>query len=207
VPRTEREGPRPSKGGAAHGPWRGLPKIPVFGAVLLLVPGLLLASGGFAAASGRPPGRGPTDPASAGPHQLTAGLTEWTWNGTGSPCTGGTYNLSAHFTASASGGTPPYAFRWQFGDGTDAATGPNPVHAFVTPGPWNVTAEVTDATGGSATFPFGVSGPAISCPSEAAHPPPGASLLDLVILGAGVAAVATVGCTVLLVLLRRRDRR
>jgi len=50
------------------------------------------------------------------------------------------------FTASASGGTSPYIFSWNFGDGTSATVNPAS-HAYVSTGSFTVTVTVSDANG------------------------------------------------------------
>ncbi|TMI22432.1 PKD domain-containing protein, partial [Candidatus Bathyarchaeota archaeon] len=61
----------------------------------------------------------------------------------------------ASFTASVSGGTSPYTFNWNFGDGTTASG--NPVnHSFNMPGTYTVTVTVTDANAMTATVPAGI---------------------------------------------------
>jgi PKD repeat protein len=50
------------------------------------------------------------------------------------------------FNASANGGTPPYGFSWNFGDGT-LATGENVVHTYSSTGSFMVTVIVTDNAG------------------------------------------------------------
>ena len=58
----------------------------------------------------------------------------------------------ASFAASVSGGTSPYTFNWNFGDGT--TTSGNPVnHSFNVPGTYTVTVTVTDANAMTATVP------------------------------------------------------
>ncbi|GAG77812.1 unnamed protein product, partial [marine sediment metagenome] len=54
-----------------------------------------------------------------------------------------------NFTASASGGTSPYSFSWDFGDG-GSSSAQNPSHTYTNAGTYNVTLTVTDAQSGQA---------------------------------------------------------
>lgn len=63
------------------------------------------------------------------------------------PYTGVT-GQAIQFTGSAEGGTPPYTWEWDFGDGGSAAT-QNPTHIYTTPGVFDVTLTVTDSTSDS----------------------------------------------------------
>ncbi len=51
--------------------------------------------------------------------------------------------LRVQFVADASGGVPPYAWWWTFGDGTGSATS-SPVHVFAGPGVYTVSVQVND---------------------------------------------------------------
>jgi PKD domain len=57
--------------------------------------------------------------------------------------------LAANLSANGSGGRPPYAFRWNFGDGAQG-TGAAVRHAFLAPGSYPVSVELVDSAGGSA---------------------------------------------------------
>src|SRR3989442_16015513 len=55
------------------------------------------------------------------------------------------------FTATANGGTPPYFYNWNFGDG-NKGTGSSIVHAYQAAGNFITTLTVTDTVGATATF-------------------------------------------------------
>jgi hypothetical protein len=57
---------------------------------------------------------------------------------------------SIQFVGFATGGTEPYTWAWDFGDGATAAV-QNPTHAYTAPGTYNVTLTVTDAADDTAT--------------------------------------------------------
>jgi PKD repeat protein len=58
--------------------------------------------------------------------------------------------LSFDFSAAASGGSSPYTFTWDFGDGT-SETGELVSHTYAAPGSYTVTVTATDSTGITAT--------------------------------------------------------
>lgn len=60
------------------------------------------------------------------------------------------------FTATPAGGMTPYAFSWEFGDGSGSAAR-TPSHAFPTAGAYNVSLTVSDAAGSSAALNWTVS--------------------------------------------------
>jgi PKD repeat protein len=66
----------------------------------------------------------------------------------GSPVSG-TVGQAVTFSGSASGGTPPYAYSWNFGDGGSASVAAAS-HTFATAGTYTVTLTVTDAATNSA---------------------------------------------------------
>lgn len=58
--------------------------------------------------------------------------------------------LSVEFTGSAYGGTPPWKFSWNFGDG-GTSTQQSPTHTYTKDGTYQATVTVTDSTGATAT--------------------------------------------------------
>lgn len=58
--------------------------------------------------------------------------------------------LNVSFTANVTGGTAPYTYRWDFGDGS-RGDGPNIDHIYATAQEYTVTLTVTDAAGTTAT--------------------------------------------------------
>jgi PKD repeat protein len=64
--------------------------------------------------------------------------------------TTGTVGTAVSFTATATGGTSPYTFAWNFGDST-TGTGATASHTYATAGTFTVTVTVTDANAKNAT--------------------------------------------------------
>lgn len=58
--------------------------------------------------------------------------------------------LLVYFSAFASGGTPPYSFAWQFGDG-NTSTQQNPVHVYPLAGTYDGACTLTDSLGHTTT--------------------------------------------------------
>ncbi|MGW4527521.1 PKD domain-containing protein [Amycolatopsis sp. NPDC004378] len=61
-----------------------------------------------------------------------------------SPTTGNA-PLTVSFTGSATGGSAPYAYSWNFGDGSAASTAQNPSHTYNAAGNYTATLTVTDS--------------------------------------------------------------
>lgn len=59
--------------------------------------------------------------------------------------------LNEIFSGSATGGTPPYTYSWDFGDGTPTSSQQNPSHSYVTAGDYTATLTVTDSASPSLT--------------------------------------------------------
>jgi PKD domain/Galactose oxidase, central domain len=71
----------------------------------------------------------------------------------GDPGNHGVGSLNDTLIAIASGGTPPFTFAWEFGDGA-SGTGNPVVHLFASVGAYNVTVWANDSVGESATAPY-----------------------------------------------------
>lgn len=59
--------------------------------------------------------------------------------------TSGQVPLNVAFSGAATGGTPPYSYSWNFGDGSAASTAQNPSHSYGTAGTYTATLTVTDS--------------------------------------------------------------
>ena len=108
----------------------------------------------------------------------------------------------AQFSGSASGGAPPYAYAWIFGDG-HTASGPSVSHAYLRSETFNVTLLVTDASNATATAAVSVVVRSASCVPQAVASYAPAPTGSVVLLGIGFAA----GIGVAALVLRPRPRR
>ena len=72
------------------------------------------------------------------------GATPLSASASASPTTGNA-PLSVNFTGSAQGGTAPYTYSWNFGDGSATSTSQNPSHTYSTVGTYTATLTVTDS--------------------------------------------------------------
>lgn len=68
----------------------------------------------------------------------------------GGPYTGQVGN-AVQFAGNAAGGTAPYTFDWDFGDGSPHGSGQNPTHVYASAGTYTATLIVTDAAAHTAT--------------------------------------------------------
>src|SRR5262249_56543352 len=73
------------------------------------------------------------------------GTTPLSATASAAPTTGNA-PLTVAFTGSATGGTAPYSFSWNFGDGSPASTLQNPSHTYSTAGTYTATLTVTDTS-------------------------------------------------------------
>lgn len=55
--------------------------------------------------------------------------------------------VPVNLSATLSGGTPPFTYAWNFGDGSSPSTQTNPSHLYIQPGSYNASVNVTDAAG------------------------------------------------------------
>ncbi len=72
------------------------------------------------------------------------GTTPLSATASGTPTTGNA-PLNVSFKATAQGGTAPYTYSWNFGDGSATSTAQNPSHTYTAAGTYNATVTVTDS--------------------------------------------------------------
>ncbi len=128
-----------------------------------------------------------------------ATFEEWTWSG--NPCQGTGSDFTAHFLGNASGGTPPYTFLWNFGDGSPNSTLQDPGHIYSSSPStsyWVVTLSVTDSSEANNSTSILVPLAAINCPAEVEYVAPPTVYYFL----GGLGAAGAIG--VMVVLMRRR---
>ncbi len=76
--------------------------------------------------------------------------------------TSGPAPLAVAFTGEASGGLPPYAYSWDYGDGSPASSSPS--HTYSTAGSYSATVTVTDAAGEMAVATIAINALEVSPP-------------------------------------------
>ncbi|HMF34470.1 MAG TPA: PKD domain-containing protein, partial [Candidatus Lokiarchaeia archaeon] len=98
---------------------------------------------------------------------------------------------TVQFTDTTSGGKPPLAYQWNFGDGTGNSTLQNPAHQFAAAGTFTVTLTVTDANGDALVYQL-----TITVTSSSEQTQPNLTWVIIVIVIAGGAAVVVAGVVV-----------
>ena len=63
--------------------------------------------------------------------------------------TSGNAPLSVNFASTVSGGTSPYTYNWDFGDGSSPSSNPNPTHSYTSPGTYTAKLTVVDSAANS----------------------------------------------------------
>jgi PKD repeat protein len=155
------------------------------------------------------------DSANPSAHATSTGITITVSSGTApSPLTAGasanrsvaTVGMLVSFTGSANGGTPPYSYAWNFGDGF-SGTGASAVHAFQSTGTFVATLTVTDSAGNSKQATVSITVNAVPTP---APPAPTTGFLGLPgnegYLVVGLLVVVIAAAIVVAVALRRRPK-
>jgi PKD repeat protein len=107
------------------------------------------------------------------------------------------------FNPTVTGGTPPYSYRWNFGDGQSSSQS-NPDHSYASPGSYQVTLTVTDKNGvvATQTSTIKVSSSTITLPVLGMlAPTPRLIVIGLIVVLAYVAVAITVAVIVV-----RRER-
>lgn len=108
-------------------------------------------------------------------------------------------HLSVTFSGNASGGSPPYSFTWNFGDGTANGYGAQVTHEYATPSRYNVSLLVGDSLGKHAYSNLTVeSGPPGWCYNPI-------STYFQILIYFGLPAIAA--SLILILVLRRRARQ
>ncbi len=110
----------------------------------------------------------------------------------------GIAGFNATFIPTVSGGTSPYRYNWDFGDGSPNDTSESPTHAYRTVGPFVVTLTLTDAAGDRSNASQSVVNLAPGCPIRS-------PMLGLG-FGIAIAVVALVFVAVYVAGVRRRRR-
>jgi PKD repeat protein len=99
--------------------------------------------------------------------------------------TSGQIPLTVAFSGTATGGTPPYSFSWNFGDGSATSTAQNPSHTYSNAGTFTATLTATDSSSPPKTATSNVT--ITSSPVQGA--PPGAPTGLTATAGSGQAAL------------------
>jgi len=150
----------------------------VFLVILLLASSTAAPTVGSPGAVGQPPNLTPSLHPAAGtapPLNVSARIVNWTAIGPKASCGGGQDTFFAHFAGNATGGTPPYRYLWDFGNGAGTTTVQDPSHVFQGTTPprqqLNATLTVTDALGDSMSSTARAWVPVLTCPPVVFGPP------------------------------------
>ena len=118
-----------------------------------------------------------------------------------------TVDTNVSFGATVAGGTGPFAFSWDFGDGNSSASASG-VHAYTVPGTYAVSASVVDSVGAVSWENFSVVAAARTTPpvqhSNGSHGLTTTELVGVALVGIGV-VLAVVLAAALLLHRRRRE--
>ncbi len=114
------------------------------------------------------------------------------------PIAPGRPNATYTFRANATGGTAPYSFAWEFGDGATASGSMNTTtHAYARPGNYTVNVTVRDPFGGYASNSL-----VLGIVREVPIAPP--SIWPVVAVVGGIAVAGVAAAVAVILLLRRR---
>jgi hypothetical protein len=112
------------------------------------------------------------------------------------------------FSASISGGTAPYTYSWNFGDGSATSTAVSPSHTFSSQGSYSVVLTIQDATGTiakSSALVITVGPCTTNCGSSPnSNGTSGISGTDLAALIAAIIIAIVVALVVVLLVMRKR---
>ncbi len=103
-------------------------------------------------------------------------------------CVGTVDYLTDNFTGTAKGGTPPYLYSWNFGDGSANISGANASHNYTQATVYTVSFTVGDASGAVANKTFSISTNFIACEPA----PPFTSLVTPELVGGVIVAAVAV---------------
>jgi PKD repeat protein len=107
----------------------------------------------------------------------------------GLPATSGPAPLTVNVSSTVTGGTPPYAYDWDFADGSEHSHSPADQHTWAAAGQYDVTLTVTDGCGHTmvAHLPINAYGPVVATPT--ADVTCGYAPLNVAFTGAGAGGV------------------
>jgi PKD repeat protein len=99
--------------------------------------------------------------------------------------TSGEMPLAVQFTGGATGGTAPYTYSWNFGDGSAPSTVQSPSHTYADAGAYTATLTVTDSAAGTATGNVAITVTSGSGPTATASADPTTGTIPLTVVFAG----------------------